>query len=223
MRHPLRQGFGGQAAHGAEAVSAHAGNARSRAHLRSAKEPNVTTTCGQCGEPINGESPDLDPAQRERCRKCGSTTRTSALHAQATSSSSATANPTVITYPQKLLTVARGLIDQGEHSIAVVVAHIACEVATERSLSESFVTRGIQYLEDPVTEFLNGYNLANERIRKLYTALTGDQVQNTVFWPKFKESATRRNKIIHEGALAASAEAEESYRAASDLVAHLNK
>jgi hypothetical protein len=50
---------------------------------------------------------------------------------------------TVITYPQKLLTLAGRLIDEGEFGIAIVVAHMACEIATERSLSEAFVAKGI--------------------------------------------------------------------------------
>ena len=48
-----------------------------------------------------------------------------------------------------------------------------------------------------MTDFLNGYSLANNRVRKLYTALTGDQVEKASFWQAFKTSAERRNKIVH--------------------------
>jgi hypothetical protein len=133
------------------------------------------------------------------------------------------ADATVNTYPQRLLKLTEKLIDDGEFSIAVVVAHMACEVATERSLAEAFVNRGIQHLEDSVSEFLNGYNLGNERLRKFYMALTGDQVQNTTFWQAFKESATRRNNIVHSAHFATRAEAEASHQAAAELVAHLKK
>jgi hypothetical protein len=74
-----------------------------------------------------------------------------------------------------------------------------------------------------VTGFFNGYNLNNDRIRELYTALTGDEVEKTSFWEKFKASAKRRNNIIHSALMVAKAEAEESYLAAKDLVAHLKK
>jgi len=100
---------------------------------------------------------------------------------------------------------------------------MACEIATERSLAEAFVTKGISDLEDSVMEFVNGRNLATERIRKLYTALTGDEVQKAAFWQEFKKSAERRNGIIHAGVLAGPTEAEKSYKAADDLVAHLNE
>src|SRR6266511_1913279 len=103
----------------------------------------------------------------------------------------------VRTYPQALLAMARKLLDEGQFSLAVIVCHMACEVAAERSLSAAFAKKGLQDLGKAVDEFLNGYNLAAERNRKLYTALTGDHIEQQPFWPKFKESATRRNDIVH--------------------------
>lgn len=180
--------------------------------------------CGQCGEPITGEVPGLELAERKPCPKCGSTSSTYGVEIPPmTISSPVTVQATVITYPHKLLTLARRLIDDGEFGIAVVVGHMACEIATLRMLSEAFVGRGIPYLEDSVTDVLSGYNLANNRIRKLYTALTGDEVEKATFWQKFKQSAERRNKIAHSAVTVTNAEAEESYAAAKDLVAHLKK
>ena len=129
----------------------------------------------------------------------------------------------VVTYPQNLLTVARSLIDQGQFSISVIVAHMACEVATERSLSDAFAAKGIQNLEEAILEFLNGYNLANDRIRTLYTALTGDNIQSQPFWQAFKNSANRRNRIMHGGLVVGNVEAEASFEAASALIAYLKK
>jgi hypothetical protein len=134
---------------------------------------------------------------------------------------SATFQGEVKTYPRALLSVARRFIDQGDFSIAVVVAHMACEVATERRLSEAFATKGIDYLEDAVTDFFSGYNLNNEKIRNLYVALTGDHVHDTTFWSNFKVSAARRNKIIHNALGVGATEAEESYKAATDFLNHL--
>jgi hypothetical protein len=175
---------------------------------------------GQCGEPIVDEHLSGDPTQRRPCAKCGSTARDSSGHARALASGNATVQAEVVTYPQNLLSLARTLIDEGRFDIAVIVAHMACEIATERSMSEAFVTKG-QYLETSVDELLNGYNLANDRVRKLYTALAGDEVHTEAFWQKFKDSARRRNNIIHGGTLVGKAEAEESYKATAALVAHL--
>src|SRR5262249_10438345 len=167
-------------------------------------------SCGQCGEPITGEPPGLDRAQRQPCPKCGSTDRTSPMTASITISSSLTAHATVVTYPETLLAVARWLIDEGQFGIAIVVVHMACEIATERSLSEAFKTKGISYLEDSVMEFVSGHNLATNRIRKLYTALTEDHVEKAAFWQECKKSAERRNKIVHSTITVTKAEAEDS-------------
>jgi hypothetical protein len=126
-----------------------------------------------------------------------------------------------LSYARYLMSVARNLIDdQEQFSIAVVVVHMACEVATEQKLSEAFTTKGLQYLTEIVMESLNGYNLSSERIRKIYVALTGDEVHNADFWSKFKESATRRNRIMHDGLIVDKAAAQESYKAADDLLVH---
>jgi hypothetical protein len=130
------------------------------------------------------------------------------------------------TYPQILLRIARILLDKNDDKlcgIAILVMHMACEVATERSLSESFASKGIRNLEEPFTGFLNGYNLANDKIRSFYTSLTGDKIQDKPFWKKFIKSAKRRNHIVHEGSICSREEAEESFKAVNDVIAHLAK
>jgi hypothetical protein len=101
-----------------------------------------STVCGECNEPITGEPPGLDPAQRKPCPNCGSTARIDTNPAQVLASlGSVTAHGDVVIYPRKLLMVARKLIDEGEYGIAVIVAHMACEIAAGRSLAEAFVAR----------------------------------------------------------------------------------
>lgn len=129
----------------------------------------------------------------------------------------------VTTYPQALLETCKGLIDDNQFGISVVVAHMACEVATERSLSAAFSSNKIQRLESAILEFMNGYNLANEKNRKLYNALTGEHIEQQPFWLDFKESAKRRNDIMHNGKKADKAEAEKSYRTAIALINHLGQ
>lgn len=181
------------------------------------------TKCGQCGRPITDESPTGDPRDRKPCPDCGSTTRILPLRATSTGRAFATADAYVVTYPEALLRVAKTLIGDGQCAIAVVVAHMACEVATERSFSAAFAAKGLQYLEGPVLDLINGYNLANDRNRRLYTAVTGDSIEQQAFWASFKESATRRNKVVHEGKIANTVEAEASHAAASAFVRHLKQ
>lgn len=181
------------------------------------------THCGSCGIAIVGEAPNGDPTQRKPCWQCGSLARALSAEVHVTVHVSTTAELTVTTYPQTLLATCKGLIDDRQYSISVVVAHMACEVAVERASSAAFRSKELQYLEDPVPDFLNGYNLGNDRNRKLYTALTNDQIEKQPFWQTFKESAKRRNDIVHGGSVVGQAEAESSYRATSEFIAHLNQ
>jgi len=130
---------------------------------------------------------------------------------------------TAITYPQTLLDIAKGLIDAGKFSIAVVVAHIACEVATDRAFTKAFGAKGLDYLEESIGAYFSGSAFSQDRNRKLYTALTGDEIQKEPFWVPFTRSVERRNRIAHKGAIVGKTEAEESLAVATDFVAHLEK
>ena len=127
----------------------------------------------------------------------------------------------VITYPQALLTTSQSLAASGQHGIAIVVAHIACEIAVERALGAAFAAANVAHLEEPVEAMMNGFNLANERHRKLYNALTGRAVENEAFWQAFKTSATLRNKITHNAYIANATDSATSLAATTALVAYL--
>ena len=89
-------------------------------------------------------------------------------------------------------------------------------------ISNSFAAKGIQHLEDTILEFLNGYNLANDRIGIANDA-EGNHVQGEGFWQRFKDLAKRRNLIMHGGTIVGKPEAEASLEATSALVAYLKK
>src|ERR1019366_3027302 len=163
--------------------------------------------CNIWGASIAGEAPSGDPAQRKPCPGCCSMGRRFGVQVSDGVRIGLSATAIVIPYPEALLTKAQELIVNGDFSIAVVVAHMACEISVERAISRAFVEKGIGCLEESVEELLPGYNLANERVRNLYNALTGAQIQNQSFWKSFKESATRRNKAVHEGMIVVKADA----------------
>ena len=130
---------------------------------------------------------------------------------------------TVVPAFEVLMETSRRLIDEdlGLFNIAVIVVHMACEVVTERKFAQAFTTKNLQYLQGSVTDCLNGYSLANDRNRNLYVVMTGDEVHKAAFWSKFKESADRRNQIMHKGLSVDKAAAEESYHAAEKFIAPL--
>lgn len=114
------------------------------------------------------------------------------------------------------------MIEQGHYSLAVVVAHMACEFAAERTVSNAFARRKVEYLEPSVVDFFPSYNLSNDRVRAVYTALSGDIIQNEKFWSEYQASVKRRNKLVHAQLKASKADAEASLAACSSFIAHLS-
>ena len=179
-------------------------------------------TCTICGQPITGESPE-QPNPCEFCKSLSGGYPHLVILTEAIAGS-AVGYVEGATYPQILLSIARFLLGKNDDKlcgVATILAHLACEVAIERSLSDSFARKGIQSLEDPVSDALNGYNLANDKVRNIYASLTGDEIQEQPFWGNFIRSAKRRDNIIRKGLIAGRSDAEESVKAASDILAHL--
>jgi len=180
--------------------------------------------CTFCGQPITGES----PGESNPCEYCSSASGGYPHLVILTEAIGGAAVGYVegATYPQILLRIARFLL--GKHDdklcgLATIVAHIACEVAVERSFSDLLARKGVQSLEETVADALSGYNLANEKVLKLYASLTGDEIQQAPFWGAFIRSAKRRDNIIRKGLIVGRGDAEESIEAASDFLAHLSE
>ncbi len=178
--------------------------------------------CTFCGQPITGESPEPS----NPCEYCSSLSG-GYLHSILLTeeiAGSAAGYVEGATYPQILMSFTRFLLDKNDDKlcgIATIVAHVACEIAVERILSDSFARKGIQSLEESVADFLNGYSLANDKILRLYTSMTGDAIQEQPFWEIFLRSAKRRDHIIRKGLIVGRKDAEESFKAANDFLSHI--
>ena len=180
--------------------------------------------CTFCGQPITGESPESS----NPCEYCSSLSGgyPHLVNLAEAIAGSAAGYVEGATYPQILLSVARVLLARNDDKLcgpATIVAHLACEVAIERSLSDSFARKGIQSFEVAVANILNGYNLANDMVRNLYASVTGDEIQEQPFWGNFVRSAKRRDNIIRKGLIVGRTDAEETIKAASDFLAHLTE
>lgn len=179
-------------------------------------------TCTFCGQRITGESPE-QPIPCEYCSSIAGGYPHLVILTEAIAGS-AVGYVEGATYPQILLSIARFLLGKKDDKLcglATIMAHLACEVAIERTLSDAFARKGIQSLEETVADILNGYNLANDKVRKLYSSLTGDEIQERPFWGGFLRSAKRRDNVIRKGLIVGRTDAEESITAASDFLAHL--
>jgi hypothetical protein len=74
-------------------------------------------------------------------------------------------------------------------------AEIAGRCIRERASSVN--TRQIGYLADPVGNLLPNYNnLANERVRKVCDAATGDAIAQNPLGLKFTEHVRKRNRVV---------------------------
>ncbi len=126
-------------------------------------------------------------------------------------------------YHVVLLDTARRLAGTGDHEISVVTAQMACEIFTERAFVSIYQKRGLTYLEDPLDAFIPSYNLRNEKVRALYTALTGDDIGFASFWQSFMDLGKVRNAAVHSGARVQRAEADAGCAAAQQLIEHLER
>lgn len=180
------------------------------------------TTCRDCGAVLDDTLVD-GAGKLLPCPNCGCT-RSLKVATPGVATVGITAHDVtavLISYPDRLLVTAKRLFDEREYSVAVVVAHMGCEIAVQRAISNAFKANAIGYLEMPVRNLLNGYSLNNENNRDLLLALTGKEVQKQPFWDELQKSTTRRNRAIHAGVIATEDDAARSIQAALALIAFL--
>ena len=176
---------------------------------------SVEHKCPDCGEM-------LTPDASIPCPKCGSLKRSVSVQLTPASAfgGAAPVIPTVISYEVTLLEMARTQIANGQYSVATVVIHMACEIATEQLMTLAYAAKGLSHIENALDRVL-GNNIAQDRLRSMFNALTGKLVHEQTFWSRFKLSAERRNKSVHRGYFPTKVEAEDSLLVASELLAYM--
>jgi hypothetical protein len=183
----------------------------------------MNAICGGCGQEIPDEPAACDPGQRKPCPVCASMARTKrAAAASTTGCAQGKASVTITRYATYFLELAGKLIPEAKYDLAVIVAHTACELATAYVFATAFGGKHIQALEELLFRHNSGRSLSDERVRKVYTALTGDAIAGRQqLWQRFTDMANLRNRIIHGGATATKEDAEKGLVLATELVAHL--
>src|SRR6266436_4950983 len=96
--------------------------------------------CANCKRNVPDDSAKPDE-KRTPCRVCGCKARIQSTLATSALGFSDVLTSAVVTYPLFLLGVAQWLIKNGHFGIAVVVSHMACELAVERTLSTALAAR----------------------------------------------------------------------------------
>ena len=124
-----------------------------------------------------------------------------------------------------LLKMAESALDRKESALAIILAHAACEIFTERTFKLVFSFKKVEclynYVIDPVWEY---NNLKAKKARDLYMVMTGDNItKDTKFWKGFLNHVDRRNRIAHKGETATRLEAEESCRIVKEFIRHVDQ
>ena len=124
-------------------------------------------------------------------------------------------------YPAQLLEAAAEMANRGRYEVSVVTAQMACEICTEQVLRSYFASSGAGFLEGAVDDLLPSYNLANEKVRNVYVALTQDQIHQQFFWAEYKTVVSIRNKAVHAGVRVQESQAQLVHRVTKLVVKHL--
>ena len=109
----------------------------------------------------------------------------------------------------------------GRYEVSVVTAQMACEICSERVLRSYFASSRVGFLEDAIDDLLPSYNLANDKVRSLYVALTQDSIQQQFFWSEYKTVVSIRNKAVHAGERVQASQSQLVLRVAKLVVKHL--
>lgn len=136
-------------------------------------------------------------------------------------SSSTSTLPAEWDYPSQLLHAARQMMITGRHEVSVVTAQMVCEVCAERVIRAYFRSHKVQFLEEAVEDLLPSYNLANDKVLRIYIALTQDQIHQQYFWSEYKTMISIRNKAVQAGIRIQESQAQLVARIAASVVKHL--
>jgi|HubBroStandDraft_4_1064222.scaffolds.fasta_scaffold02598_4 hypothetical protein len=126
---------------------------------------------------------------------------------------------------QNLLAHARTLAvrTEGEyHQMAVVFAHAACELHTEWAINQLLAARPDKTLAALVLPAERDVmSLETPRIRRVYSALTGDNPTESDWWQEWLESRQDRHDVAHRGAQMTRAKADKAIDLADRYIKHV--
>lgn len=120
-----------------------------------------------------------------------------------------------------VLAQARLVAGQGQQQFAVVLAQAACELRTEDAFIELMRHRHNEALGDALLDFVSTTSLGNSRLRKVFTALTGDDPAQAPWWAAWIKSYNLRHDVAHAGAQVTSGQATTAIDSAADFIAHV--
>lgn len=126
-------------------------------------------------------------------------------------------------YPSQLIDASSQMLFSKKFEISLVTAQMACEVCTERVIRAFLVSKNLSFLHNSISELLPSYNLSNDKVRKLYSSITDDLIQQQHFWSEYKTLVSLRNKAVHGGSRIQESQAQMGIRVAKLMIKHLQQ
>lgn len=129
-------------------------------------------------------------------------------------------------YHEELLDTSRRLIAEGDekkYQLAVVMAQAACEILTDQVITALIERVEPESLRAWIGERTTQRNhFANKRVRELYSALTGDEINpGEGLWQQYVTHVERRHKVVHRGDAVSKDDATHSYETARQVIDYL--
>ncbi len=124
-------------------------------------------------------------------------------------------------FHRKLLKEAKKSLQSNQDKMAVVLSQAASEMCTEWALAAFLNLRNYQDLAAPILELFQTSDICNDKLRRIYIALSKDNVQKAPFWRKLKNHQSRRNRIVHKGSKCSHNEAQESVDIVGQFIQHI--
>lgn len=126
---------------------------------------------------------------------------------------------------EQLIKMAEAAISRSENALAIILAHAACEIFTERAFKLIFSFKKLESLFSCIVNPAWEYNnLKAKKVRDLYMVTTGDDItKDTKLWKKFLDHVKRRNSIAHRGETATRTEAEKSCNTVKEFIRHIEE
>lgn len=128
-----------------------------------------------------------------------------------------------------LLAQARDLVSAQQYQFAVILAHAACELATEETLNNLLRGRAEFTRETVLSDLKRGATLDDPKVRDLYGALAQDYpagqpecgVAPAAWWQIWKASLDLRHEVAHNGRQVTRAQARGCAESCRHYIDHL--
>jgi hypothetical protein len=116
--------------------------------------------------------------------------------------------------------------DSSAFGAAIALAGTAAEVGAGTAITTVVKEKHLGPVGEAAVAWIWTFNLAQDKVRDTWNAVTGDTIHTTPFWSDFGDHVKRRNKVVHTGTvdgtrLPMREDAEQSIEVVRKLLDHI--